>query len=156
MVPTTNFLNGRLCYGVVKKSSKYQPALRDNRDFGFYFRLLKKYKTKFGIKIYAFCILPDTVYLIIQPELKNNIEPFITRLQQLYTQYYLAKYNEDRGSIWPRLRYALIDNDRALMAGIKSLGFRPVKAELSGNPVSYPWSSCSYRVFNSRNGLLDS
>jgi len=155
MMALSQFLNGYKCYYITQRSRRERIIFRDHKDFGFYFRLLNKFKNKFGMKIFAFCILPRSVDLILQPKDKKDLGPFVGLLKEQYRQYYSGKY-EYKKEIWPHVFQCepiLTDADLAL--GIKTIEFRPVTAEISENPVSYPWSSCSYRVFNSRNGLLD-
>ncbi len=151
----TQFLNGQRCYVITQRSRRGRIIFRDHKDFGFYFRLLNKYKHRFGIRIFAFCILPRSVYLILQPRDKKDLPAFVNTLKQGYRQYHAGKYQHNK-KIWPGVfQCEPILTDLDLMQGIKAVEFSPVDAEISDNPISYPWSSCSYRVFNHKNGLLD-
>jgi len=107
------------------------------------------------MKIYAFCILPRSVYLILQPKDKKDLPLFVQSIKELYKQYFQSRYGFAR-EVWPSVYQCeplLTDHD--LLLGIKSIEFTPVVAEISENPISYPWSSCSHRVFNHKNGILD-
>ncbi len=152
---STDYLNGSRCYCVEKRSFKDRVIFQDHKDFGFYFRLLRKYKSRFSMRILAFSILPNSVYIMLLPRNKKDLHQFIQTLKDGYAQYYKFRYPDD-GPVWPRTFCTVpVHSDRELVAGIKSIEFSPVSAEISDNPVSYPWSSCSYRVFRNGGGLLD-
>ena len=124
-------------------------------DYRYYFRLLRKYKTKLSINIFAFCLLPEEIHLIIQPQNPDKLAPFIKEISQSYLLYFNSRYQHQGKLLHGRYKSMAIRNDAGLSEYIKFVEFIPVKFQIADTPVCYPWSSCSYRVLRDGDGLLD-
>lgn len=149
------FLNGQKCYFVINRGIRSKLIFRESADHRFFLRLLRQYKHKFTLKIFGFCMLPDSSYIIIQPLNPAQLVDYLKLLTRAYTGYFNKKY-ENKGRIWnTRYKLFLIDNDAQLFESIKFLEFMPVRCLNVGNPLAYPWSSCCYRIQGDDVGILD-
>lgn len=139
------------CYRMICRAlSRYQ-LFQGPADYQYYFLLLKKYKMKFGIQIYGFCLMPDSVHLIAQAESKKNLQNFIRMANHSYLSYFSEKYKRD-GQLWrERIQSSVIDNIEEVFGCIKHVELNPVRARLTHTPLEYRWSSCIYRVLNESN-----
>lgn len=104
--------------------------------------------------MFAFCLLPGAIYLILQAFSIEAVECFINHLTEAYAAYVSAQADACRTIF--RTRISAIKGDAELVGCIKMLEFRPVFADMAVQPAAYPWSSCSYRVLGGDGGLLDS
>jgi hypothetical protein len=92
---------------------------------------------------------------VVQGRQTTDLEEFIQKLCHSYRSYLSLKDIVSDLNHWPRYQLIPIRKDIALFDCIKSLEFKPVETNLVNNPVSYPWSSCSYRVWDMAGGILD-
>ena len=149
------FLNGRHCYFVINRGIRSKFVFRAPPDYRFFLRLVRQYKNKFHLKIFGFCILPDSAYLIVQPINTQQLVLYLRLLTQTYTRYFNSKY-QNKGRVWKtRYKLFIIRNDADLFESIKFLEFMPVRSLNVDNPIAYPWSSCSHRIQGEDVGILD-
>jgi putative transposase len=124
-------------------------------DFDYFISQISKYKTRFKIKVYAFCLLPESVDLVIEPVEWWNMSAFIRCLNQSFSRYLNGKYQRD-GALWQeRFRSVVLKSDYDLVECVKYIEFKPVENCLAQSPVSYRWSSCALRVAGQKRGIID-
>lgn len=125
-----------------------------DEDCARYIGLLKKYKARFRVRLYAYCLMPTTVALIVHPENARQLSAFMQCMNQSYAMYFNRKYN-GVGSVWgQRFKSTVIADDHDLLATVKSLEFIPVREERCASPFEYPWSSCAKRILGA-GGVID-
>lgn len=155
MVARTEFLNDNACYCITNRGIKSQMIFNCDKDYKYYFKLLRKYKSKYKIRVFAFCLMSESIWLIIQPWKNSDISFFMKAINRAYSSYFKPRYKHE-GRLWQSKHKVLtITKDEDLFDCIKFIEFLPVKAHISDSPVSYPWSSCCYRVLKSYNHILD-
>jgi putative transposase len=119
-----------------------------------YVQLLRKYKMKFRVRIYAYCLIPTAAHLIVHPENAYMLPLFMQGIHQSYALFFRNRYN-GTGKVWgQRYKSTLVNGDDDLFTRIKSIEFIPVKEYRSHSPVEYPWSSCADRV-QGLSGIVD-
>jgi putative transposase len=75
-------------------------------------------------------------------------------INQAYALYFNTKY-ERSGQLWSdALNNIPLINDRELTDCISLIEYLPVKEGLITSTISYPWSSCSYRILG-KEGIVD-
>ncbi|MCR4337652.1 MAG: hypothetical protein NUV91_07610 [Candidatus Omnitrophica bacterium] len=138
------------CYFVRSWPSEKVRLFSKSSDYAYYLRVLKKYKAEYKLKIFAFCLIPQGIYLILQPRGSKDLSDF---LEKTMDAYYLRLVQDGQEVKFIR---NIVKDTQDLVDWIKYLEFIPVKHELALSPLSYRWSSCSYRVLGDQGGLLDS
>ncbi len=151
---TGEFLDGSLCYFVTHQATKAQNMFLQEGDYKYYFHLLKKYKEKFKISLFAFCLMPGKVYLILQPRSQEDLFLFMQRVSRVFNLYFNARYHR-KGRLWEARCTNIVIDDDDFFSLVKFLEFIPVQAQLTDTPLLYPWSSCRYRVLCPENSILD-
>ena len=155
MPRTARFLKNNVCYHAIARAQRERKAFKEESDYFYYLRLLKRYKSKLEINIFGFCFLPECVHLILQPFEAKNLSYFMQRLSQSYTIYSNKKYRQ-HGRLWQgRLRSVALNHDEDLFECIKYVEFIPVRMNLTNSSVEYAWSSCSFRILGYSNSILD-
>lgn len=151
---TARFLKDGSCYYVQTQSYRNQKIFKMDFDCEQYIKMLKKYKLRFQISVYAYCLLPTTAHLIVHPCNSHKLPLFMQCINQSYALFFNRRYN-GIGKMWgQRYKSVLINNDRDLIESVKSIEFIPVKEERSQSPFEYPWSSCANRILGS-GGIID-
>ena len=148
------FLKEGGCYSVQTKSYGNQKIFKMDPDCAHYLKLVKRYKRRFGVNVYAYCLMPTRAFLVVRPGDTRKLPLFMQGVNQSYALYFNRRYN-GMGKVWgQRYQSVLIDQDRDLLESMKSVEFLPVKEDRARSPFEYPWSSCMNRVLGS-GGVID-
>ena len=154
MSRAARFLEDGKFYYIQSHSYKNQRIFKMNLDCEQYIKLLRKYKLRFRIGLYAYCLTPTTAHLMVYPRNSYTLPLFMQGINQSYALFFNSRYN-GMGKVWgQRYKSVLINGHRDLFEGIKSIEFIPVKEGRSQSPVEYLWSSCTNRVLGSE-GIID-
>ena len=155
MQGTFSFLDGGVCYLIKYSTVDKRILFKSDDDYKFYLYLLKKYKARFRIKLFAFCLTPKGVSLIAQPCDEAGLTIFLHHLSEVYLDYFNDKNDEFEPLKAGRCRKLVLEDDQTLISCIKEMEFLPVKQLLSDTPLEYPYSSYCSRIVSHQNGLLD-
>ncbi|MBN1869068.1 MAG: hypothetical protein JW847_00610 [Candidatus Omnitrophica bacterium] len=140
------FLKDGYWYYAQMRSHRNQKIFLMDSDYGQYIKMLRKYKLRFQISVYAYCLLPTASYLVIYPSDARKLPLFMQCLNQCYALFFNRRYN-GLGKVWgDRYKSVIIHNNHDLVETVKSVEFIPVKEGYSRSPFEYPWSSCRNRI----------
>lgn len=155
MVRMARFLKDGVCYYIQSQGYRNQAIFKTDSDYKRYIQLLKKYKLRYQINIYGYCLLPAEVHLLVHPGNSEKLPLFMQGMHQSYAMYFNMCYRRT-GKVWgQRYKSNLICNDHRLIEHIKMIEFLPVRINKAGSPMEYLWSSCSFRVMGS-DSIVDS
>jgi REP element-mobilizing transposase RayT len=143
------FLKDGVCYYIQSRSNQNRKIFKADPDYERYIRLLKKYKLRYQINIYGYCLLPAEAHLIVHPSDSGNLPLFMQGVNQSYAIYYNICYRRV-GKVWgQRFQSNLIYSDHDLIRHIKMIEFLPVQVNRACSPTEHPWSSCTFRIMGS-------
>lgn len=152
----TGFLDGNVCYHArLGLKRDIRKLFSQDRDYEYFLRLLKRYKPLYEVRLLAFCLFADSAHFIVHSGNQEQIRSFFHRLQESYQIYVCSHRIGSSPWEWQPARLTEIRDDEYLFHWIKTLEFLPVVSSSVKNPVEYPWSSCSYRIFDKTDGLVD-
>lgn len=84
---------------ILNRANNKEIIFFGDEDFKFFLRQAKKYKQKFGLKIYHYCVMPNHYHFLIEPSSKESLVGFMQALILVYAQYVQRKYGKV-GHIW--------------------------------------------------------
>jgi len=88
-----------LLYHVIVRGNHRQKTFRTQRDYQAYLERLARYRQKHKVSLYAYCLMPNHVHLLLECS-QTPLAKFMQALQQSYTQYFnlahrkVADFNE--------------------------------------------------------------
>ncbi|MEW6407060.1 MAG: transposase [Patescibacteria group bacterium] len=144
-------------YHVINRGNNRQDVFKDNDDFTAYLEIIKRFKTKYQFKLYAYCLMNNHVHLIIEPTKPNTLSKIVQSITLSHIRLYHYKYKSS-GHIWQgRFKNPLIQTDEYLLECIKYIELNPVRANIVSKPEDYLWSSYRFHSLGEdKNKLLDS
>ena len=149
-------LISNVCYHIIHRGNQKQKIFLDRADFERYLKILFHYKRKYAFKLYAYCLMPNHIHLIIEVKKINDLAKIIQGLSLSYTLWFNKKYRKV-GHLWQgRFKNMIIQKDRYLIDCLNYIEYNPVRANLISSPVDYIWSSWKDRTLNTKSILLDS
>jgi len=148
MIRMARFLKDGVCYYIQTQGYQSRTIFKANSDYERYIQLLKKYKLRYQISIYGYCLLPTVVHLIVHPSDAEKLPLFMQGINQSYAVYFNMR-NRRSGKVWgQRYKSYLICDDLGLIEQLKMVEFLPVRMNKVTSPMQYSWSSCSFRVMD--------
>jgi len=126
-------------YHVMCRGNNGEYVLNKDEDKLIYLELVRKYKERYGFKLYSYCIMNNHVHLLIEME-TVELSKIMQGIQQSFTQRYNKKYNRTGHVFQQRYKAVLCDKDNYLLQLIKYIHYNPVEAGIEAG-LNYQWSS---------------
>ena len=76
-----------LLYHVIVRGNQRQKTFLNDQDYRAYLERLAKYRERFGYSVYAYCLMPNHVHLLLESS-DQPLAKLMQGLQQSYSQYF--------------------------------------------------------------------
>ncbi len=144
----------RYPHHIVQRGNNREKIFLDSVDYEMYLSFLSKYSEDKGATIFAYCLMPNHVHLMVRPSEKEALAKMMQGITLCYTKYFNGK-NGRTGRLWEcRYHSTVIDGDSYLWTVSKYIENNPVRAGMVKRPEDYPYSSAKAHILRKRNPLL--
>lgn len=134
---------------ITQRGNRRQPTFFETGDYRLYLSILKEQCDKAATNVWAYCLMPNHVHLIVVPSAEDGLRKAIGETHRRYTRA-INQRMEWRGYLWQG-RFASFPMDESyLLAAARYVELNPVKAGLVDRPEDYQWSSARFNL-----GLCD-
>ncbi len=125
---------------VTQRGNRSQRTFFGDDDYRSYRALLAEHCAKAGVAVWAYCLMPNHVHLVLVPEQVDGLRRALAETHRRYTRR--INLREDwRGYLWQG-RFASFPLDEAhLLAAVRYVELNPARAGLVKRASSWPWSS---------------
>ncbi len=127
---------------VTQRGNRRQETFFCAEDYEAYRALMAEWCGRFGVIIWAYCLMPNHVHLVAVPESEEGLCRAPGEAHRRYTRR--VNFREGwRGHLW-RGRFAsfVMDEDYLLRA-VRYVELNPVRTGIVKRPGDYPWSSAA-------------
>jgi putative transposase len=125
---------------VTQRGNRRQDVFFDDADYRTYLALLADGLAASGTTLWAYCLMPNHVHLILVPPTAAALTQAIQEPHRRYTRHVNFKQGW-KGYLWQG-RYASFPMDEAhLLAAARYVELNPVRAGLVKRPRDWRWSS---------------
>ncbi len=143
------------CYHIITRGNQKQKVFKSDDDHIRYITILKKAKKKYKVSLYSYCLMPNHVHLLVEPESIANLSGFMHWLNRGYTAYFNAKYQKV-GHLWQgRFKSKPIVKSQYLINCAEYIEANPVRAKIVTDIAAYPWASYNERCLSANKDILD-
>ncbi|MEO8433105.1 MAG: transposase [Acidobacteriota bacterium] len=125
---------------VIVRGNERQNVFRDDLDRQDYLNRLRRYRDRFEIRLYAYCLMTNHVHLAVE-EGPLPLSRFMHALQSSYTQYFNKRHGRVGHLFQGRFKSFIVDGDRYLQALLRYIHENPVAAGIVDECEKYRWSS---------------
>jgi REP element-mobilizing transposase RayT len=143
-----------LVYHVIARGNHQDATFLTDLDYLAYLARLGTYRTRYGVSLFAYCLMPNHVHLLVQTS-DSPLSRFMQGLQQSYT----LRFNRVHGLVGHlfqgRYKALLCARDPYLTTVVRYIHLNPVRARLVERPEAYPYSSHRAYMEGDRRGLVD-
>ena len=143
-----------LPHHVTQRGNRRQPTFFEGNDYLLYQSLLAEHARAAGVAVWAWCLMPNHVHLILVPETATGLADCLRETHRRYTAH-INQREAWRGYLWQG-RFASCAMDQAhLLAAARYVERNPVRAKLCAAPRDWPWSSARSHLEDRADGLTE-
>jgi putative transposase len=130
----------KLVSHITQRAAGKDPLFIEDSDYLFMLADLKDISKNRSLDVYAFCLMPNHIHLLVSPREYELHEP-MRDLFSRYAMWFNKKY-ERKGHLFAGpYRQSVCMDDAYLLAASLYIHMNPVRAGLINDPVEYRWSS---------------
>ena len=109
-------------------------------DYRAYLELLAEAKADVGVAVWAYCLMPNHVHLVVVPEKEDSLARLFRHVHRHYSRR--INFREKwKGHLWQERFHSFVMDERYLFATVRYTELNPVRAGLCERPEDWPWSS---------------
>jgi putative transposase len=139
---------GGHAYHILNRGNGGVTVFHKDGDYTAFLDLLVKAKTKFPVKVYGACLMPNHFHLVVQPAEETTLSAFMQWWMTSHVRRYHAHYHS-HGHVWQgRFKSFPIQGDGHLLTVIRYILRNPVRARLVTQVLDWPWTSLRFPRLN--------
>lgn len=127
---------------VTQRGNRGEPVFFEDGDYALYLDLLAAAAKRARVAIWAYCLMPNHVHIILMPSDEQGLWRTFGDLHRRYTKHVNARLGTT-GHVWQgRFGSVAMDNDHLLNA-VRYGALNPVRARLVDRAGDWRWSSAA-------------
>jgi putative transposase len=125
---------------VVQRGNRRQKTFFRPSDYNYYLDMLEAWGKEYGLIIWAYCLMPNHVHLIVEPKDELSLARGVGDVNRRYTR--MVNFRKKwRGYLWQG-RFGSFPMDTGhLLRCARYILLNPVRAKLVRKPWRWKWSS---------------
>src|SRR3954463_8387521 len=125
---------------VTQRGNRRLPTFFSDGDYALYRHLLRESCARAGTRIWAWCLMPNHVHLILVPESEDGLRAALAEAHRRYTRV-VNEREGWRGHLWQSRFASFVMDEDWLIACARYVELNPVRAGLVARPEHWRWSS---------------
>ena len=127
-------------HDVLQRGNYDQAVFEAEEDYRRYLGLLRECTARYGVDIWAYCLMPNHVHFVCVPKVDGALARTFNTTHMRYAQYFNGKRSVT-GHLWRARFMSCVLDGRSVHEEIRYIETIPVRAGIVLRPDSYPWSS---------------
>ena len=138
---------------VTQRGNGRRQTFFNDDDYALYRDLLGEAARRAHVAVWAYCLMPNHVHVILVPEDEDGLRRTFADLHRRYTGYINAR-NRTTGHLWQG-RFGSVAMDEAhLWHGLRYVSLNPVRAGLVKRAKDWRWSSVQAHLAGEDDGVV--
>jgi putative transposase len=129
-------------------------VFRTDDDRRAYLGLLDRFAKKFGMSIWAYCLMDNHVHLIAVGKRRSSISQTLGNTHRACSRV-RNQESDVTGHLWANRFFSTALDEPHLWAAVRYVELNPVRAQLVREATDYPWSSARVHAGLQADSLLD-
>ena len=139
---------------LTQRGNRRQPTFFCQDDYQTYLYLMSEWCQSHQVAIWAYCLMPNHVHLIVVPPTAEALCPAIGEAHRRYTR--MVNFRQGwRGHLWQGRFSSFAMDSGHLLSAARYVERNPVKARLVGSAAAWPWSSAATHVSGKTDGIAE-
>lgn len=132
-------------YHITQRGNGRQQVFFEDRDYSLYLDLLRDNCQGEGLSIWAYCLMPNHIHLIVVPEREAAMAQAMGRTNADFARYYNLR-KRSCGHVWQARYHSTPLDGSHLWRALAYVERNPVRAHLAACAEEYAWSSARLRL----------
>jgi putative transposase len=129
-------------YHVLNRGNGGQVVFHKERDYEAFIEPMKESKTRYPVKIFAYCLMPNHFHMVVMPCRASDLSKWMQWLMTSHVRRYHCHYGTS-GHVWQgRYKSFPIQTDSHLITALRYVESNPLRAGLVHSSKEWLWSSC--------------
>ncbi|MCD6585412.1 MAG: transposase [Desulfobacteraceae bacterium] len=130
---------------ITQRGNRRQKTFFSDEDYAAYIDLMAQWCRKYGVEIWAYCLMPNHIHLVAVPSKKENLRLAIGEAHRRYTRR--INFREGwRGHLWQERFSSFVMDEQYLLACTRYIENNSVRAKLVAKPEQWRWSSAAAHI----------
>jgi len=138
---------------VTQRGNRRQRTFFHKDDYRYYVELLSQFSQQAGTEIWAWCLMPNHVHLVMVPNHEDGLRAALGETHRRYTRHINFRQSW-RGHLWQERFHSLLMDEDHLLATVRYVEKNPVAAGLCETPEQWRWSSARAHLRGQDDGLV--
>jgi len=138
---------------VTQRGNRRQTTFFRDADYKYYLELMPAFCRKAGTEIWAYCLMPNHVHLVMVPREEDGLRAVLGEVHRRYTGYINCREGW-RGHLWQERFHSFVMDEAYLLAAVRYVERNPVAARLCDKPEQWRWSSTQAHIEEKDDGLV--
>jgi len=124
----------------VHRGNRQQAVFADDFDRASYLQTVDRYAARFGLELWAYCLMTNHVHWIVLPRERTSLAKTIAASHRAHATQFNRRGGW-RGHLWANRYFSTVLDERHLWSAVRYVERNPVRAGLVRRAEDYPWSS---------------
>jgi putative transposase len=142
-----------LPHHVTQRGNRRLETFFGDQDYGTYLRLLAAYSAAADCEVWAYCLMPNHVHLILTPGDEDGLRRALGETHRRYTRHVNFRQGW-RGHLWQERFHSFPMDEAHLLACARYVELNPVRAGLVERADAWPWSSARAHLDGADDGVV--
>ena len=129
-----------LPHHVTQRGNRRAPIFFEPEDYAVYLRILNAQVLRRSIDIWAYCLMPNHVHLVMTPSDERGLSLAIGEAHRRYALF-VNKRADWIGHLFQARFSSIVMDEQHLLVAARYVSLNPVRARLVERPEDWPWSS---------------
>jgi putative transposase len=125
---------------VTQRGNRRMKTFFSAEDYRAYLDLIVECKDDVGVEVWAYCLMPNHVHLVVTPEKCESLSKLFRHVHRHYSRRINFRKNW-KGHLWQERYHSFVMDERHLLATVRYTELNPVRARLCEFPEDWLWSS---------------
>ena len=153
MARIARFVVPGLPHHVTQRGNRRETVFFTEEDYALYRDLLSGQCRKQGVVVWAYCLMPNHVHLILVPDREQSLGRALGETHRRYSSVVNARLRVTGHLFQSRFGSVVLDEDH-LMAAAVHVASNPVRARLVERAEEWRWSSAGAHLAGCDDGLV--
>ncbi len=140
-------------YHVTQRGNRRQTVFFGDDDYALYRDLLGEAARAAGAEVWAYCLMPNHVHIIIVPHHEDGLRATFGEAHRRYTRHINARHKWT-GHLWQGRFGASVMDEAHLAAAVRYVAMNPMKAGLVRQAQDWRWSSVAAHLAGEDDALV--
>jgi putative transposase len=140
-------------YHVTNRGNRREDIFREAEDYRTYLRLLRKAITRYEVRIWSYCLMPNHIHLVAVPNRQDSLGRAMHWAHGKYAEFFNIRYGTV-GHLWQGPYRASAMDEHHVLNGSRYVERNPVRAGMVCRAEDYAWSSAAARCGLRRDSLI--